>query len=240
MLYPMPKKIQFAPSQAKWSVQSTQSVLLLIGLHELRTTAGAENSDVVKHLVELLNKAKALEIPILDIYGDDAIQGMQRLGELLSTHPQLMIAGKITPMIKQMLPHLHSVSDSICIVDDAILLANAEQHMQWVDSMTAQGLHHMNSYSLKRLWSLSAPTEQIMSNKGMLLAIAEQLDMEALEIHPTVDLRDYGLDSVAIVTLVGLWRANGANIRYEDVLEHCSLQALIPFVLQSASLSNHI
>lgn len=240
MLYPMPKKIQFAPSTAKWSVQSKQSVLLLIGLHELRNERDAAESELLKNLIQLLNKAKALEIPIVDVYGDDSIQGMQRLGELLSSHPQLMIAGKITPLLKQVLPHLQSVTEQICLVEDAILLANAEQHVQWIDSMTAQGLHHMSSYSLKRLWSLSAPTEQVMSSKGMLLAIAEQLDIDALEIDPTVDLRHYGLDSVAMVTLVGLWRANGANIRYEDVLENCELQRLIPFVLQSTTHSGSI
>ena len=222
-----------APSQAKWSVHSTQSVLLLIGLHEIKQLAHAEQSALMKHLIELLNKAKALEIPVVDVYGDDTIQGMQRLGEWLSTRPQLMIAGKVTPSLKQILPHFQSVTQNICIVEDAILLANQEQHIYWVDNLTAQGLHHMSTYSLKRLWNLSAPTEQVISNKGILLAVAEQLDMEPLEIDPTMDLRDYGLDSVGMVTLVGLWRANGANVRYEDVLEHCTLQALIPFVLQS-------
>lgn len=224
----MPKKIQFAPSQAKWSVQSAQSVLLLIGLHELKTGQDLAQSELMQNMIGLLNKAKALDIPIIDLYGDDAMQGMQRLGEMLSNRSQLMIAGKITPLIKQILPHLQSVTEHICLADDAILLASQEQHIQWIDSLTAQALHHMNSYSLKRLWSLSAPAEQVMSTKGILLAIAEQLEMDALEIHPEMDLREYGLDSVAMVTLVGLWRANGADIRYEDLLKHCQLSTLLP------------
>ena len=233
MLYPIPKKIQLALSQAKWQLASTQSVLVLVGLHHLRMLDGIEDSPLMANLIQVTHKAKALEIPIIDLYGDDLMQGMQQLGEYASTHPQLIIAGQITPMLKQILPHLQSVTEHICVVDNAILLPNQEQHIQWIEQITAQGLHHMNTYSLKRLWSLSAPTEQIMSNKGILLAIAEQLGMEALEIDPTVDLRGYGLDSVAIVTLVGLWRANGAEVRYEDVLEHCTLQTLMPFVLQS-------
>lgn len=230
MLYPMPKKIQLLPSKAKWAVHSTHSVLVLVGLHTLRNTLGAERSDLLKHLMQLLNKAKALEIPIVDIYGDDAVQAMQRLGELLSDQPQFMIAGQITPAIKQLLPHMQSATDQICLIDDAILLESEEQHIQWLNRLAEQGVHHMNTYSIKRLWSLSAPTDQILSSKGILLAIAEQLDMEPLEIDPRVDLRDYGLDSVAMVTLVGLWRANGAHIRYEDFWSNCTLNALIPLL----------
>lgn len=223
----MPKKIQFSPSQAKWSVDSTQSVLLLIGLHELRHEQGSEHSELLKHLTELLNKAKALDIPVVDIYGDDVMQGMQRLGEQLSSHPQLMIAGKITPLLKQVLPHLYSVTEHICLIDNAILLNNQAQHIQWIDSQTAQGLHHMNSYSLKRLWSLSAPAEQILSSQGILFAIAEQLDMEVLDIDPQVPLVQYGLDSVSMVELVALWRANGASIRYEDFQDQPNVEQLL-------------
>lgn len=37
----------------------------------------------------------------------------------------------------------------------------------------------------------------ILSDRGILLAVAEQLDLAPLDINPAVDLRDYGLDSVA-------------------------------------------
>lgn len=233
MLYPMPKKIQLRPSTAKWQVSAGQSVLLLVGLHELRQH-GEQSHELMTNLSALIKKAKALDIVTLDIYGDDVMQGMQRLGELLSQYPQLMIAGQITPMLKQILPHLYSVTEQICLIEDAILLGNQAQHIQWVDSLTAQGFQHINTYSLKRLWSLSAPSEQILSPKGILLAIAEQLELEALEIDPTQDLRSYGLDSVAMVSLVGLWRANGAQIRYEDFFEYNTLQRLIQFLLNSA------
>lgn len=234
MLYPMPKKIQLAPSQAKWQLASAQSVLVLVGLQNLRMIQDIQDSPLMQNLIQISNKAKALDIPIVDLYGDDLIQGMQQLGEYASTHPQLIFAGTITPMLKQILPHLQSVTEQICVIDDAILLPNQEQHIQWIDNISAQGLHHMNSYSLTRLWNLSAPAEYVLSSKGIMLAVAEQLDMDALDIDPYVDLRQYGLDSIAVVSLVGVWRANGANIRYEDVYEYPSLEELVSFVLQSA------
>ncbi|OTG82750.1 isochorismatase [Acinetobacter sp. ANC 5054] len=228
MLYPMPKKIQFAPSLSKWQLSSTQSVLVLVGLQNLRAQQGMQETALMENLIQLSNKAKALEIPVVDL-----LQGMQQLGEYATSHPQLIFAGQITPMLRQILPHLNSVTEQICVVDDAILLANQEQHIQWVDSLTTQGFHHMNSYSVTRLWSLSAPTEYVLSAKGILLAVAEQLDMEALEIDPLQDLRGYGLDSVAMVSLVGLWRANGANIRYEDLLDNPNLNSLLKILLNS-------
>ncbi|RLL41237.1 acyl carrier protein [Acinetobacter cumulans] len=227
MLYPMPKKIQFAPSQAKWQLSSTQSVLVLVGLQNLRMQQGIQDIPLMENLIQLTNKAKALEIPIVDLYGDDLLQGMQQLGEYATTHPQLIFAGEITPMLKQILPHLYSVTEQICVVDDALMLNSQEQHIQWVDSMSEQGIHHMNSYSLMRLWNLSAPAEWVLSAKGILLAIAEQLDMDALEIDPLTDLRSYGLDSVAMVSLVGLWRANGANISYESFWQHATVVELL-------------
>ena len=234
MLYPMPKKIQLAPSQAKWQLASNQSVLVLVGLQNLRMQQGIQESALMANLIQLTNKAKALDIPIVDLYGDDLMQGMQQLGEYASTHPQLIFAGQVTPMLKQILPHLMRVTDQIGVVDDAILLANQEQHIQWVENISSQGVHHLNTYSLTRLWDLSAPSDYVLSTKGIMLAVAEQLDIDALEIDPYVDLRNYGLDSVAVVSLVGVWRAHGANIRYEDVRQHPSLHELAGFILQSS------
>ena len=231
MLYPMPKKIHFAPSAAKWSVVSAQSVLLLTGLHELRADTAMSDSKLMQNITSIANKAKALDIQIVDLSVDNAMQGMQRLGELLSIYPQLMIAGQVTPLLKQVLAHLMSVTAHICIIDDAILLPNAEQHIQWVDNLTAQSVHHMNTYSLMRLWNLSAPTAYVLSPKGILLAVAEQLNMDALDIDPKADLHSYGLDSVAMVSLVGLWRANGANITYEDFLQQPALSHLMQILV---------
>lgn len=99
MFYPLPKKIQLTPSQAKWQLSATESVLVLVGLHNLRMMAGIQDSDLMTHLVQITNKAKALDIPIVDLYGDDLMQGMQQLGEYASSHPQLIFAGQVTPML---------------------------------------------------------------------------------------------------------------------------------------------
>ena len=227
MFYPMPKKIQLAASQAKWSLHASTSVLVLVGLHHIRSLSGALESQLMQHLIQISNKAKALDIPIVDLYGDDLIQGMQQLGEYAASHPQLIFAGQITPALKQVLPYLQSVTETICVVNDAILLSNLEQHIQWIDNISAQGLHHVNNYTLNRLWSLTAPSDYVLSPKGILLALTEQLNMEALEIDAHVALKDYGLDSVAIVSLVGLLRANGANIRFEDFQPSLNLLQLL-------------
>ena len=233
MLYPIPKKIQLAPSQAKWQLASAQSVLVLVGLQNLRMMRGIQDSTLMQNLIQITNKAKALDIPIVDLYGDDLIQGMQQLGEYASTHPQLIFAGQVTPTLKQIIPYLQSVTEQICVVDDAILLSNQDQHVQWIENISAQGIHHMSSYSLGRLWNLSAPSDYVLSSKGIMLAIAEHLNMDALDIDPTVDLHRYGLDSVMVMSLVATWRAHGANISYEDVLERASLQALVPYLLHT-------
>lgn len=232
MFYVMPKKIQLAPSQAKWQLESSQSVLILVGLQNLRAHSSLADSMLMSNLVSITQKAKSLNIPIVDLYGDDLIQGMQQLGEYTATHPQLIFAGEITPTVKQILPYLHSVTEQICLVDDAVLLSSQEQHIHWLDHMSEQGFHHMNSYSLTRLWALSAPKEWILSTQGILLAVAEQLEIEVLEIDPHISLQSYGLDSVAIVTLVGLWRANGATIRYEDFEQGLTLSQLLEKLVQ--------
>ncbi len=164
MLYAMPKKIQLAPSQAKWQISSSGSVLVMVGLHNLKMQAMVQKTDLMSNLVQINNKAVTLNIPVVDLYGDDLIQGMQQLGEYTSTHPQLVFTGQVTPMLKQILPHLQSVTDQLCIVDDAILLANQDQHIQWIENISKEGWHHMNSYSLTRLWDLSAPSSYIVSS----------------------------------------------------------------------------
>lgn len=227
MLYALPKKIQLTPSQAKWSIQSPRSVLILLNLNALEPLSGWAESDLAVHLQRLLKKAQALEIPVLSVNSDQPEKGLMALGQYLAADSQLVLAGQMDGLFNQVLRHVHSVTEQVCVVDDAVLASSVEQHIQWIDSMSQQQIHHMNTYSLTRLWSLSAPAEQILSEKGILLAVAEQLDLHPMEIDLATDLREYGLDSVAMVTLIGLWRANGANISYEDFLQHPTLQALL-------------
>ena len=226
MLYAMPRKIQLSPSLAKWTLLSEESVLLVAGLNELRLLPDWEQSELNHNMLHTLKRAKALEIPVVDYSYQQDIQGLMQLGEQMTQRKQLIISGLISPQLKPLLSHLKSITDKVCLVDDAIQLTNQEQHIQWVENMTQQHVHHMNSHTVARLWSLSAPKEKILSYKGILLAVAEQLDMEPLEIDPETDLRQYGLDSVAMVSLIGLWRANGAGISYEDFEQNNSLGQL--------------
>ena len=57
MLYPMPKKIQLALSQAKWQLAAENSVLVLVGLQNLRMQAGIQDTDLMANLIQISNKA---------------------------------------------------------------------------------------------------------------------------------------------------------------------------------------
>ena len=227
MFYPLPKKIQLEPSRAKWALNSSQSVLLVIGLQQLRNEAAWNSSQLALNIQQCIQKAKALDVPILDLDLANPTEGMQYLGAILSDRQHLVVIGSIAPVAKQLLDHIHSVSEQICIVNDAIALPNLEQHLQWIEKISSQQMLHMNTQSLLRLWSLSAPREFILSERGILLAIAEILDIEPLELDLGQALQDYALDSIAVMSLVGLWRANGVDISYEDVLSSQNLEKLI-------------
>lgn len=233
MLYPMPKKIQFIPSQAKWQLSTTDSVLVLVGLQNLRAESGSQDTELMNNLLQISNRAKTLDIPIVDLYGDDLIQGMQQLGEYASTHPQLIFAGQISPMLKQIFPHLQSVTEQIAVVDDAISLNNQEQHIQWIDKNTEQGIHHISRYDLSRLWNLTAPSTYILSIKGLMLAVAEVLNIDVLEIDPYIELKHYGLTFAGCEYLLNLWRSHGANIEIQDFTLYPTLHDLVGYVLQS-------
>lgn len=67
MLYVMPKKIQLAPSQAKWQISSSGSVLVLVGLYNLKMQAMVQKTDLMSNLVQINNKAVTLNIPVVDL-----------------------------------------------------------------------------------------------------------------------------------------------------------------------------
>lgn len=230
MFYLFPKKIQLQASQAKWSLQSAKTVLLIVGLAHLKSQTDFTDSVLAQHLLQLIKKAKALDIPIVDLDMHQPQHGMLHLGQRLGRDSQLVVAGMVDSQFKQIMQYMSSVTQNICVINDAILLQNLDQHIQWINTIAAQNIQHSNTQNVTRLWALSAPSELILSSKGILLAIAEQLDMDALEIDPEVDLREYGLDSVAIVSLIGLWRANGADITYENFGENNSLVKLFHFL----------
>jgi len=229
MFYPLPRKIQLAANTSNWSIGSAQSILLLVGLNELKVLPDWAGQPLADHLELLSKRAQALEIPIIFVDASQLQQTMLQLGQQLSsnTKAQVVMAGHLLPLFKQVMQLVLSITDQVCVVNDAILAGNLEQHIQWVEKISFDHIKHLNTQSLIRLWSLSAPSEYILSDKGILLAIAEQVGRHPMEIHPEIDLRNYGLNQSAMDYLVDLWRANGASLSAEEVMQAPTLQHIM-------------
>ena len=54
--------------------------------------------------------------------------------------------------------------------------------------------------------------------------VAEQLNISADEIQDDDNLFMLGLDSVSLMTLVGLWREKGIQIEFQDLVEEPTLE----------------
>ncbi len=229
MFYPLPRKIQLTASTSNWSIESAQSILLLVGLNELKLRPYWSEQPLANHLELLSKRAQSLEIPIIFIETSQLQQTMLELGQRLSsnTEAQVMMAGDLSPLFKQVMQLVLSITDQVSVVNDAILAANLEQHIQWVEKISFDHIKHLNTQSLMRLWSLSTPSSYILSDKGILLAIAEQVGRHPMEIHPEIDLRNYGLDQSAVNYLVDLWRANGASLSAEEIMQTPTLQHIM-------------
>ena len=187
------------------------------------------------HHLELLSKrAQSLEIPVIFIDTAQLQQTMLELGQRLSsnTQAQVMMAGDLSPLFKQVMQLVLSITDQVSVVNDAILASSLEQHIQWVEKISFDSIQHVNTKTLIRLWSLSAPSSYILSDKGILLAIAEQVGRHPMEIHPEIDLRNYGLDQPAVNYLVDLWRANGARLSAEELMQAPTLQHIMQLLKQ--------
>ncbi|WP_410567037.1 phosphopantetheine-binding protein [Acinetobacter sp. H1(2024)] len=229
MFYPLPRKIQLAPSTSNWSIESTHSILLIVGLNELENDADWINQPLADHLEMLSKRAQALEIPVMMIQSSQLQQVMLQLGQQLSsnTQAQVIIAGNLSPLFKQVMQLVLSITDYVAVVNDAILAGSLEQHIQWIEKISFDSIQHINTQALMRLWSLSAPSSQVLSDKGILLAVAEQVGRHPMEIHPEIDLRNYGLDAVGVNYLVELWRANGASLSAEELMQTPTLQQIM-------------
>ncbi len=234
MFYPLPRKIQLATSTSNWSIESTQSILLLVGLNELRVRPDWSEQPLANHLELLSKRAQSLEIPVIFIETVQLQQTMLELGQRLSsnTQAQVIMAGDLSPLFKQVMQLVLSITDQVSVVNDAILASSLEQHFQWVEKISFDSIQHVNTKTLIRLWSLSAPSSYILSDKGILLAIAEQVGRHPMEIHPEIDLRNYGLDQSAVNYLVDLWRANGARLSAEELMQAPTLQHIMQLLKQ--------
>ncbi len=229
MFYPLPRKIQLAASTSNWSIESTHSILLMVGLNELENAPDWMNQPLADHLELLSKRAQALEIPVMMIQSSQLQQTMLQLGQQLSsnTQAQVIMAGNLSPLFKQVMQLVLSITDYVAVVNDAILAGSLEQHIQWIEKISFDSIQHINTQTLMRLWSLSAPSSQVLSDKGILLAVAEQVGRHPMEIHPEIDLRNYGLDAVGVNYLVELWRANGASLSAEELMQTPTLQHIM-------------
>ncbi|MDO7229760.1 acyl carrier protein [Acinetobacter nosocomialis] len=229
MFYPLPRKIQLGASTSNWPIESTHSILLMVGLNELENTPDWMNQPLADHLEMLSKRAQALEIPVMMIQSSQLQQTMLQLGQQLSSNPQaqVIIAGNLTPLFKQVMQLVLSITDYVAVVNDAILASSLEQHIQWIEKISFDSIQHINTQTLMRLWSLSAPSSQVLSDKGILLAVAEQVGRHPMEIHPEIDLRNYGLDTAGVNYLVELWRANGASLSAEELMQTPTLQHIM-------------
>ncbi|MDO7436277.1 acyl carrier protein [Acinetobacter nosocomialis] len=229
MFYPLPRKIQLAASTSNWPIESTHSILLMVGLNELENTPDWMNQPLADHLEMLSKRAQALEIPVMMIQSSQLQQTMLQLGQQLSsnTQAQVIMAGNLSPLFKQVMQLVLSITDYVAVVNDAILATSLEQHVQWIEKISFDSIQHINTQTLMRLWSLSAPSSQVLSDKGILLAVAEQVGRHPMEIHPEIDLRNYGLDTAGVNYLVELWRANGASLSAEELMQTPTLQHIM-------------
>lgn len=54
--------------------------------------------------------------------------------------------------------------------------------------------------------------------------VATHLGIEATEIQKDDNLFMLGLDSMSLMTLVGLWREQGVSVEFQDLVEEPTLQ----------------
>ncbi|WP_151799441.1 acyl carrier protein [Acinetobacter nosocomialis] len=229
MFYPLPRKIQLAASTSNWPIESTHSILLMVGLNELENVPDWMNQALADHLEMLSKRAQALEIPVMMVQSFQLQQAMLQLGQQLSsnTQAQVIMAGNLSPLFKQVMQLVLSITDYVAVVNDAILATSLEQHVQWIEKISFDSIQHINTQALMRLWSLSAPSSQVLSEKGILLAVAEQVGRHPMEIHPKIDLRNYGLETAGVNYLLELWCANGASLSAEELMQTPTLQHIM-------------
>ena len=80
-------------------------------------------------------RAQALEIPVMMIQSSQLQQAMLQLGQQLSsnTQAQVIMAGNLSPLFKQVMQLVLSITDYVAVVNDAILASSLDQHVQWIE-----------------------------------------------------------------------------------------------------------
>ena len=86
MFYPLPRKIQLAASTSNWYIESTQSILLLVGLDDLEKISDWAHQPLADHLEMLSKRAQALEIPVMMIQSSQLQQYVTAWAALVIKH----------------------------------------------------------------------------------------------------------------------------------------------------------
>ncbi|QIO06130.1 phosphopantetheine-binding protein [Acinetobacter shaoyimingii] len=76
-------------------------------------------------------------------------------------------------------------------------------------------------------------TEQqyLLSKDSIIQLVSAELEIPAEDIQMDDDLLLLGLDSVRLMTLVGIWQEQGSNVSFEGLAEEPNLQAWIEKIL---------
>ena len=94
----------------------------------------------------LSKRAQALEIPVMMIQSSQLQQAMLQLGQHLSsnTQAQVIMAGNLSPLFKQVMQLVLSITDYVAVVNDAILASSLE-HIQWIEKISFDHIQHINT-----------------------------------------------------------------------------------------------
>lgn len=129
---------------------------------------------------------------------------------------------------------LMSVAEAFMLNIKPFLLADAmadfsrEEHDLALKYASTRCAQVMTTDNVLTAWSNQAEDQlHPLSKAGILRAVSEQLQLPAEEIQLQDDLLLLGLDSVRLMTLVGVWQACGSRVSFEDLAEQPTLDAWI-------------
>lgn len=114
------------------------------------------------------------------------------------------------------------------LVGDALADFSREEHDLAIKYASTRCAQVMSTNQVLTAWSSSREKKvHPLSKAGILRAVSEQLQLPAEEIQLQDDLLLLGLDSVRLMTLVGVWQAYGSRVSFEDLAEQPTLDAWI-------------
>ena len=73
--------------------------------------------------------------------------------------------------------------------------------------------------------------QQLLSRESILQQLSQELEIPAEDIQMDDDLLMLGLDSVRLMTLVGIWQSQGSKVSFESLAEEPTLEAWMNQIL---------